>query len=211
MEEKHVLTARERKALKTKNKLLEAGKKVLLEQGFQKATVTQIIREAGTGYGTAYVYFKNKDELLIVLMEDVMAKFYDVAGRTFAPKTSKEAYHLIEDQVKSFLSLAVEERDILRVVKEASGVSEAVASYWEDVRSRFIGSIAADIRHVQEKGLAAKHFDPEFTARAWYYANEMFLWDGVRDGDSFPSQKVIQTLTDLYTGGLYKDQEGSSH
>jgi AcrR family transcriptional regulator len=102
MEEKHVLTARERKALKTKNKLLEAGKKVLLEQGFQKATVTQIIREAGTGYGTAYVYFKNKDELLIVLMEDVMAKFYGVAGRTFAPKTSKEAYHLIEDQVKVF-------------------------------------------------------------------------------------------------------------
>ncbi len=211
MEEKQRLTARERKALKTKNKLLEAGKKVLLEQGFQKATVTQIIREAGTGYGTAYVYFKNKDELLIVLMEDVMTKFYDVAGRTFAPKTSQEAYHLIEDQVRSFLSLAVEERDILRVVKEASGVSEAVASYWEDVRSRFIGSIAADIRRVQEKGLVGKHFDPEFTARAWYYANEMFLWDGVRDGGSFPSQKVIQTLTDLYTGGLYRDQEGPSH
>jgi hypothetical protein len=34
-------------------------------------TITQIIKHAETGYGTAYVYFKNKDDLLISLMEDV--------------------------------------------------------------------------------------------------------------------------------------------
>lgn len=54
------LTTRERQAIKTREKLLEAGKEIFLENGFQKATITQIIKRANTGYGTATFILKIK-------------------------------------------------------------------------------------------------------------------------------------------------------
>ncbi len=57
-----------------------------------KTTITQIIKHAETGYGTAYVYFKNKDDLLISLMEDVMNQFYNIAERFFS--TNKKRKHV---------------------------------------------------------------------------------------------------------------------
>ncbi|HZG15329.1 MAG TPA: TetR/AcrR family transcriptional regulator, partial [Candidatus Bathyarchaeia archaeon] len=63
------------RSVKTRQKLLDAAKEVFLEEGFQKATISQMIKKANVGYGTAYVHFDGKEDLLIVLMENVMEKF----------------------------------------------------------------------------------------------------------------------------------------
>lgn len=70
------ISKRKLQSVQTREKLLYAGRVIFIEQGFQKTTISQIIKKAGTGYGTAYVYFKNKDDILIELMEDVMERFY---------------------------------------------------------------------------------------------------------------------------------------
>ncbi|WP_249671371.1 TetR/AcrR family transcriptional regulator, partial [Bacillus thuringiensis] len=51
------------RAHETRRTLIEAGKTVFFELGFQKSTMKQIIKEAGVGHGTAYVYSSNKDAL----------------------------------------------------------------------------------------------------------------------------------------------------
>lgn len=197
------LSVRERQAIQTRKNLLEAGRFTFLENGFQKTTISQIIKKANTGYGTAYVYFKNKDELFILLMEEAMEKFYEVAKQTFKPTSKKEAYQLISEQVSLFLTLAVKEREIMKVVKEAIGVSVDVEQRWNMIRERFIERISLDIIYSQKKGLAKTSFNPELVARGWFYANEMFMWDFVK-GENFSSKdEVIQTLTSLYTDGLY--------
>jgi len=47
------------------HRILEAAIKVFAEQGFYQSTVSQIAREAGVADGTIYLYFKNKDDILI--------------------------------------------------------------------------------------------------------------------------------------------------
>jgi TetR/AcrR family fatty acid metabolism transcriptional regulator len=44
---------------------LEAAVKVFARQGFYQSTVAQIAREAGVADGTIYLYFKNKDDILV--------------------------------------------------------------------------------------------------------------------------------------------------
>ena len=39
--------------------------KVFSEQGFFQSTVSQIAKEAGVADGTIYLYFKNKDDILV--------------------------------------------------------------------------------------------------------------------------------------------------
>lgn len=46
-------------------KILAAAIKVFAEQGFHQATVAQIARQAGVADGTIYLYFKNKDDILV--------------------------------------------------------------------------------------------------------------------------------------------------
>lgn len=197
------LSSRQVQAMHTRQRLLEAGYAVFLEQGFQKATIAQIIRRAGTGYGTAYVYFQNKDELFVEVMEDVMERFYEVAEFPFFPETKEEAYELIAHQVGRFLELAQMNREIMRVVKEGIGTSPLVEERWRRIRERFIERIAQDIRYSQGKGLARRDLDALLVARGWFYANEMFMWYMVEAEEPPPLEEIVKNLTGLYTGGLY--------
>ncbi|MBT8358428.1 MAG: TetR/AcrR family transcriptional regulator [Desulfobacterales bacterium] len=46
-------------------RILEAAVKVFAKQGFHQATISQIAKEAGVADGTIYLYFKNKDDILV--------------------------------------------------------------------------------------------------------------------------------------------------
>ncbi|MGE6598165.1 TetR/AcrR family transcriptional regulator [Bacillus proteolyticus] len=198
------LSARKHRSLETKRKLLHSGYTIFIRNGFQKTTITQIIKHAETGYGTAYVYFKNKDALLVVLMEDVMNRFYNITDRSFSPQTKLDACDMIQSQVRAFLQLAEEERDILQVVEEAIGLSREISQKWDEIRERFIKSIMQDITYSQESGLAQPELNKEIVARGWFAMNEMFLWEIVQNDKKLDLEEVVHTLTVMYTAGLYK-------
>ncbi|MGH1256228.1 MULTISPECIES: TetR/AcrR family transcriptional regulator [Bacillus] len=200
----NTLSSRKHRSIETKKKLLHAGYTIFIQNGFQKTTITQIIKHAETGYGTAYVYFKNKDDLLIVLMEDVMNQFYDIAERSFSPQTKEEAHKMIQNQVRAFLQLAEKERAILQVVQEAIGLSKEIRQKWDEIRERFINSIAQDITYSQEGGLAQPELNKEIVASAWFAMNEMFLWAIVKNDKELELGEIVHTLTEMYTTGLYK-------
>ncbi|MEK7706066.1 MAG: TetR/AcrR family transcriptional regulator, partial [Myxococcota bacterium] len=49
--------------------ILDAALEVFAQKGFYEAKVTEIASAAGVADGTIYLYFKNKDDLLISLFE----------------------------------------------------------------------------------------------------------------------------------------------
>ncbi|MED0905674.1 TetR/AcrR family transcriptional regulator [Bacillus nitratireducens] len=202
--ENSTLSTRKHRSLETKKKLLQSGYTIFIKNGFQKTTITQIIKHAETGYGTAYVYFKNKDALLVILMEGVMNRFYDIADRSFSPQTKAEARDMIQNQMRAFLQLAQEERDILQVVEEAIGLSREISQKWDEIRERFIKSITQDITYSQESGLAQPELNKEIVARGWFAMNETFLWEIVQNDKELDLEEVVHTLTVMYTTGLYK-------
>ncbi|MCZ2260203.1 TetR/AcrR family transcriptional regulator [Sporosarcina sp. G11-34] len=195
---------RQLKALQTRENLLLAGRIIFLKKGFQKATMTQINEYAKTGYGTAYLYFRNKDELFTVLMENIMTQMYEVADLPFHPQTKQEAYAQINRQTRLFLQLAIEEKDMMRLINEATGVSAIVHEKWNHIRTRFITGITKDITYVQQAGLARKNDDASLLARGWFYMNEQLMWDLVLDEISGDINNIATTLTNLYTEGVYR-------
>ncbi len=47
------------------HRILDAAIKVFADQGFHQSTISQIARRAGVADGTIYLYFKNKDDILL--------------------------------------------------------------------------------------------------------------------------------------------------
>ena len=60
------------------NRILEAAVKVFAEQGFNQSTISQIAREAGVADGTIYLYFKNKDDILVQFFSYKTKQVFDL-------------------------------------------------------------------------------------------------------------------------------------
>jgi len=203
MNNRNVEDKRHLRSQKTRQKLLEAAKEVFLQEGFQKATITQMIKHAGIGYGTAYVHFEGKEDLLIVLMEDVMERFFEIAEISFVPKSKQEAEEIINKQANAFLTMAEAERAMMQVFAQAIGVSSLVADKWKAIREKFIQRISLDVAYAQQNGLARSELNHEIVARGWFFTNEMYLWEIVRDEHHGSVEEIARTITAVYVAGLY--------
>jgi len=66
--------------------ILEAALKVIAENGFHGSQVSKIAKEAGIADGTVYLYFKNKEDILISLLQqrlgDLVLMFHSSVRET---------------------------------------------------------------------------------------------------------------------------------
>lgn len=56
--------------------ILEAAVKVFAEKGFHNAKIHTIAEQAGVATGSVYVYFKNKEAILLTIFESLWEKLY---------------------------------------------------------------------------------------------------------------------------------------
>lgn len=54
--------------------IIEAAVKVIAENGYHNSQVAKIAREAGVADGTVYLYFENKEDILISLFKEKMGQ-----------------------------------------------------------------------------------------------------------------------------------------
>ncbi len=57
-----------------RERILKAATQIFAQHGFYKSTISEIAKLANVADGTIYLYFKNKDDLLICLFEEEMHK-----------------------------------------------------------------------------------------------------------------------------------------
>jgi len=63
----------------TMSKLLDAGREVVAENGYQGARVDDIVRVAELSHGTFYLYFTDKEDLVRALAEECMGEIVVLA------------------------------------------------------------------------------------------------------------------------------------
>lgn len=57
------------------NQIIEAAVQVIAENGYHASQVSKIAKKAGVADGTIYLYFKNKEDILISVFEEKMGQF----------------------------------------------------------------------------------------------------------------------------------------
>ncbi len=57
--------------------IIDAAVEVIAEHGYHQAQVSKIAKKAGVADGTIYLYFKNKEDILISLFEEKMGEFVE--------------------------------------------------------------------------------------------------------------------------------------
>ncbi len=73
MNQKKIRMPRQERGIATRNKILEAGRKLFSEKGFYKTNSKEIAKAAGVATGTFYMYFKDKKPLFL----EIFAVYYE--------------------------------------------------------------------------------------------------------------------------------------
>jgi len=67
-----------------RRKILQAAVKVFARKGYFGAKVSEIARKAGVADGTIYLYFRNKEDILVSLFDEVMQEHLEKGRREVA-------------------------------------------------------------------------------------------------------------------------------
>ncbi len=105
---------------RTMAKLLEAGRRVFARRGYHAARVDDIVRSARTSHGTFYLYFADKQDLLVALASECRAALGELSDG-LGPITADEAgYRTLRDFVEGFLDISERYGPVLRAWSEGT-------------------------------------------------------------------------------------------
>ncbi|MFN2747724.1 MULTISPECIES: TetR/AcrR family transcriptional regulator [Bacillus] len=68
--------------------IIDAAVIVIAENGYHQAQVSKIAKQAGVADGTIYLYFKNKEDILISLFKEKMGQFIEQMNEEMKAKNS---------------------------------------------------------------------------------------------------------------------------
>jgi TetR/AcrR family fatty acid metabolism transcriptional regulator len=78
------------------NQIIDAAVIVIAQNGYYQAQVSKIAKQAGVADGTIYLYFKNKEDILISLFHEKMGYFVEQIEEEIKGKTTaSEKLHVL--------------------------------------------------------------------------------------------------------------------
>jgi AcrR family transcriptional regulator len=99
-----------REQIKSQNRLaiLDAGRTVFLELGYEASTVRDIIRRTGLASGTFYNYFRSKEEVFTALADDGARRFAPVIKALREQSVNFEAF--VRAAIGAYFAFVADER-----------------------------------------------------------------------------------------------------
>ncbi|HEY4717121.1 MAG TPA: TetR/AcrR family transcriptional regulator [bacterium] len=192
------MTNRDNKYLR----ILHAAGVIFAKKGFFYARVTDIAREADVADGTIYIYFKNKDDILIHLFEEIM--------KTFISKAKEEIGNMDspQDKLRRFIELhfqmSQKNPHVAEVITLELRQSNKFMKEYKNVWFKeYLDVISSIIHEGQDKGMFRNNIHPGIVKRALFGAlDELTLhWSLSKKYSLDECQKEIETL---FLNGLKK-------
>ncbi len=150
-------------------KIIAAATKVFAKNGFYKAKVSEIAKEAGIADGTIYIYFKHKDDILIALFEEKMKEVLDNMKKQISLES--DPLKKIERFALLHLKLIEDNKDMAEIIQvELRQSSKFMKDYHNIKFAQYLDLIGDIIQEGKEKGLIRKDIIPGIGKRAFFGA-----------------------------------------
>jgi len=144
-----------------RERILQSAIKVFARKGFYNTRVSEIARTAGVADGTIYLYFKNKDDILISIFTDRIGTLNDELERQLA--TLQGASEKVQRIVSIQLGLLRGHKDLAEVITiNLRQSNRFLKQYAAPGFNRYLDIIGKVIQEGQESG----DFRPDVSPRA---------------------------------------------
>lgn len=187
-------------------KILKAAIKVFAEKGFYNSRVSEIAKEADVADGTIYLYFKNKDDILISLFEE---EFGQIVAN-MRKELEKEKNPLLKIRRFALIHLSILQKqqqlaDVLGV--EVRQSSKFMKEYVNKPFIEYLNLIRAVIVEGQEKGVIRKDLTPGIMKRAIFGAlDEMARYWILSPKKKHSINEAALQISDVFIRGMMSEE-----
>ncbi len=183
------------------HQILNAAIKVFAEQGYHKATISQVAKAAGVADGTIYIYFKNKADILFNFFSYKTRRVFDRF------KEEVETAEHAEDKLRNLIRrhLGEFQRDPNMAVvfqREALQARYIDEAYIKDITKMYLDIIEDILVQGQKEGSIRKDFQPGLVKRFILGAVNEVINTWVVTGIKYDLVAMADPLVDLYFKGI---------
>ncbi|MDB4865934.1 MAG: TetR/AcrR family transcriptional regulator [Cohnella sp.] len=181
--------------------ILDAAQKVMAENGYHGSQVSRIAKEAGVADGTIYLYFKNKEDILISLFRDRLGELVEMFNNSIRETDSADQalrkiceihFTKLEQNVDLAYVTQIELRQSSLELRKAIGL--AVKPYIQM------------IEHILEKGIEEKTFrsdlDIKLTRLLIFGAMDEVVTSWLISGRKYSLSAQVPKTVDFFLRGL---------
>ncbi len=182
--------------------ILEAAIRVFARKGFFQAKVSEIAREAGVADGTIYLYFQNKDDILINLFEEEMKKVIDNVKNEIDKET--DPLEKIRCFARAHLSLIESNKDLAEIIQvELRQSTKFMKEYRNEKFFEYLNLIGDVVREGQAKGVIRKDIEPGIVKRALFGAlDEMSRFWVLSSKRNYSIDTAARQISEFFIRGI---------
>ncbi|QQR80204.1 MAG: TetR/AcrR family transcriptional regulator [Deltaproteobacteria bacterium] len=183
-------------------RIKDAATRVFANKGFYNSTIADVAKVAEVAEGTIYLYFKNKDDLLISIFEGSMDFFIQQVTQEIATVKNPE------DKLKKFISLH------LRLVQENPDLAQVLqielrqsTKFMKEYEGGKFGDYLNVVRNIleegREQGVFRKDIEPRILRRTIFGAvDEMALDWLLMPKKKYTLEACAEQLSALFLKGI---------
>ncbi|GAB2854594.1 hypothetical protein GCM10027176_66420 [Actinoallomurus bryophytorum] len=150
---------------RTRDALVEAGRRVFERDGFLHARITDIASEAGVAHGTFYTYFATKEELFRVVASSVLSTTAPTT-RAIEYTSTEQAARGIARATRRYLVRYRENAALMGVIEQVATFDPGVQEMLTERSEAYLARTEAHILAVGRLGVLPEGLDPYSTAIA---------------------------------------------
>lgn len=181
--------------------IVEAAEALLRERPFRELTVDEVMRRTGLSRPSFYVYFKDRHELVLRVVEHLQTDLLAVAGRWNESIGGGPA--VLREAMQGVVTVYGRHSAVARALADAAVDDPEVEAAYGALIQRFVDVTAEHIG----RELAAGHLtavDAPEAAKALVWMTERYLYHSFGPVRRVPPARVMTTLATLWTRALYQ-------
>jgi TetR/AcrR family transcriptional regulator, fatty acid metabolism regulator protein len=192
-------------------RIIRAAVKVFAEKGFYNSRVSEIAKEANVADGTIYLYFKNKDDILISLFEEEFGKIVENMRRQL--EKEKDPLYKIRCFAVTKLGIVTKQQQLAEVLGvEVRQSSKFMKEYINKPFIEYLNLIRAIVIEGQERNLIRKDLTPGIMKRALFGAlDEMSRYWVLSTQKKHNVDVAALQISDVFIRGIMSEEARRSH
>ena len=183
-------------------RIIQAATKIFARKGFYQAKISEIAREAQIADGTIYIYFENKDDILISLFEEQMKVVLD--NMVIQLSQEQDPEKKLQKFALTHMQLIEQNQDMAEIIQvEVRQSSKFMKEYKNEKFIQYLDLIADIVREGQEKGVFKKSVIPGVAKRAFFGAlDEMSRFWVLSTRKQYDIKTAAKEISQYFLNGI---------
>jgi AcrR family transcriptional regulator len=184
--------------------IISAAEGLLRERPFRELTVDEVMRRTGLSRPSFYVYFRDRHDLVLRVVQHLQAELFTESNRWFTGEGPELAREALRGVVEVYASHA----PVLRALADAAADDPDVETAYTQLVQSFIDVTARHIEAERTSGRVEMTIDPREVAKALIWMNERYLYLSFSGEPFTPNSTVVETLQCVWLRTLYGSLSG---